>query len=162
MTLPYTHVLASVVFQLTYRGRVTHISVRNLTIIGSDNGLSPDQRQAFIWTNAGILLIGPIGTNFSETLIKIHVISFKKMHLKMSGKWRPFSLGIGVLLLFVQRKLGVVIMTSLLSLVAPEVVIMTTSGAISDGKLGIMTTLCLAVSFLHTSKSLPPLYIDVT
>ena len=33
--------------------------------IGSDNGLSPDQCQAIIWTNAGILLIGPLGTNFS-------------------------------------------------------------------------------------------------
>ena len=31
-----------------------------LTIIGSDNGLSPGRRQAIIWTNAGILLIGTI------------------------------------------------------------------------------------------------------
>ena len=44
---------------LTHRGRVTHICVGNLTIIGSDNGLSPGRRQAIIWTNAGILLIGP-------------------------------------------------------------------------------------------------------
>ena len=36
---------------LTHWGRVTHISVRNLTIIGSDNGLLPGQRQAIIWTN---------------------------------------------------------------------------------------------------------------
>ena len=36
---------------------VTHICVGNLTIIGSDNGLSPDRRQAIIWINAGILLI---------------------------------------------------------------------------------------------------------
>ena len=42
-----------------------------LTIIGSDNGLSPGRRQAIIWTNAGILLIGPLGTNFSEILIGI-------------------------------------------------------------------------------------------
>ena len=60
-------------------------------IIGSDNGLSPYGHQAIIWTNAGILLIGPLGTSFSEILIKIHAFSFKKMHLKMSsGKWRPF------------------------------------------------------------------------
>ena len=42
--------------------RVTHICVGDLTIIGSDgsdNGLSPDRRQAITWTNAGILLIGP-------------------------------------------------------------------------------------------------------
>ena len=39
--------------------RVTHICVANLAIIGSDNGLSPGRRQAIIWTNAGILFIGP-------------------------------------------------------------------------------------------------------
>ena len=84
--------------ELTHWGRVTHICVSKLTIIGSDNGLSPDRRQAIIWTNAGILLIGPLGTNFNEILIKIHTFSFKKMHLKMSsGKWRPFCLGLTVL-----------------------------------------------------------------
>ena len=46
-------------YTLTHWGRVTHICVSNLTIIGSDTGLSPDRRQAIIWTNAGILLIGP-------------------------------------------------------------------------------------------------------
>ena len=51
---------------LTHWGRVTHICVDNLTIIGSDNGLSPGRRQAIIWTNAGILLIGPLRTNLSE------------------------------------------------------------------------------------------------
>ena len=45
-------------FILTHWGRVTHICVGELTIIGSDNGLSPERRQAIIWTNAGILLIG--------------------------------------------------------------------------------------------------------
>ena len=83
---------------LTHRGRVTHICVGNLTIIGSDNGLSPGRRQAIIWTNAGILLIGPLGTNFSEILIDIHTFSFMKMHLKMSSaKWHPFCLGLNVL-----------------------------------------------------------------
>ena len=33
---------------LTYWGRVTHMCVRNLTIIGSDNGLSPGRHQAII------------------------------------------------------------------------------------------------------------------
>ena len=51
---------------LTHWGRVTHICVCKLTIIGSDNGLSPERRQAIIWTNAGILLIGSLGTNFSD------------------------------------------------------------------------------------------------
>ena len=67
-----------------------------LTIIGSDNGSSPRRRQAIIWTNA--LLIGPPGTNFNEILIVIHIISFKKIHLKMSsGKWRPFCLSLNEL-----------------------------------------------------------------
>ena len=83
---------------LTNWGRVTHIWIGNLTIIGSDNGLSPGRRQAVIWTNAGILLIGPLGTNFSEMLIAIHAFSFKKMHLKMSSvKWQPFCLRFNVL-----------------------------------------------------------------
>ena len=56
---------------LIHWGRVTHTCVGTLTIIGSDNGLSPGRRQAIFWTNAGILLIGPWGTNFSEILIGI-------------------------------------------------------------------------------------------
>ena len=83
---------------LTHWGRVTHICVGKLTIIGSDNGLSPDRRQTIIWTNAGLLLIGPLGTNFSEILIGIQTFSLKKMHLKMSSaKWRPLCLGLNVL-----------------------------------------------------------------
>ena len=77
---------------------MTHICVGNLTIIGSDNGLSPGRRQAITWTNVGILLIGPLGTNFNEMLIEINTFSFKKIHLKMSsGKWRPFCLYLNVL-----------------------------------------------------------------
>ena len=80
---------------LTHWGRVTHICVSKLTIIGSDNGLSPGLRQAIIWTIAGMLLIGPLGTNFSEILIGIETFSFKKLHLKTSSeKWRLFSLGL--------------------------------------------------------------------
>ena len=51
---------------LTHWGRVMHICIGNLSIIGSDNGLSPSRLQAIIWTNAGILSIWPLGTNFSE------------------------------------------------------------------------------------------------
>ena len=83
---------------LTHRGRVTHTCVVNLGHIGSDNGLSPVRRQAITWTNFGILLIGPLGTNFNEMLIEIHTFSLKKIHLKMSsGKWRPSCLGLSVL-----------------------------------------------------------------
>ena len=50
---------------------MAQICVSKLTIMGSDNGLSPERRQPIIWTNAGILLIGPLGTNFNEILIEI-------------------------------------------------------------------------------------------
>ena len=76
---------------LTHWGRVTHICLSKLTSIGSDNS---GRRQAIIWTNAEILLIGPLETNFSENLIAIHTFSFKKMS---SGKWCPFCLGLNVL-----------------------------------------------------------------
>ena len=48
-----------------------NICIGDLTISGSDNGLSPGWHQAIIWTNAGILFMGPLGTNFSEILIEI-------------------------------------------------------------------------------------------
>ena len=79
-------------------GRVAHICVSKLTIIGSYNGLSPDRHEAIIETKSGTLLTGPLGTNFSEILIEIYVFSFKKMHLKMSsGKRRPFCLGLNLM-----------------------------------------------------------------
>ena len=83
---------------LTHWDRVTHICVRKLPIIGSDNGLSPGRRQAIIWTNAGILLIWSLWTNSNEILIEINLFSLKKMRLKMSSeKWWPFCLGLNVL-----------------------------------------------------------------
>ena len=43
--------------------------------------------------------MGPLGTNFSEILIKIHIFSSKKMHLNMlSGKWWPLCLGLNSLM----------------------------------------------------------------
>ena len=85
---------------LTHWGRVTHIYVGKLTIIGSDNGLSPGWCQAIIWTNANLLLIGPLGTNFSEIFVEIYTYSLKKIHLKMlSAKRRPCCLGLNVLIM---------------------------------------------------------------
>ena len=87
-----------------YWGRVTFTCVSEITIIGSDS-----RRQAIIWTNDGILLIGSLGTNFSEILIKIYTFSFKKMHWKMSsGKWRPTCLGLNVLRGLRQHQIAVV------------------------------------------------------
>ena len=61
---------------LNHCNRVKHICVTKLTNIGSNNGLAPDWRQASIWTNAEILVIGPLGTNISEILIEIYAFSF--------------------------------------------------------------------------------------
>ena len=82
-----------------YWGRVTHICVSNIIIIGSDNGLSSGRCQAIIWTKCwDILLIGPLGINFSEILIEINNFLFKKMHLnKSSAKWLLFLLDLNEL-----------------------------------------------------------------
>ena len=85
-------------FALTHWGRVTHICVSEPTSISSDNGLAPGRRQAIIWTNAGILLTGPLGTNMSEIVTEIQTFSLRKMRLKMSSaKRQPFCLGLNVL-----------------------------------------------------------------
>ena len=87
----YTH-------HLTHWGRVTHICIGKSTAIGSGNGLARGRRQAIIWTNVGLLLIGPLGTNFSEILIKIQTFSLKEIRLKMSfAKCCQFCLGLNVL-----------------------------------------------------------------
>ena len=87
----YMHII------LSHWGRGTHICVGKITIIVSDNGLPPERRQAIICWNAGTLLIGPLGTNFSDILTGIQTFSFTKMHLKMSfAKWPPFCLGLNV------------------------------------------------------------------
>ena len=54
------------VWKWTHWGRMMHICIDKLTIIGSDNGLFSGRHQAIIWTNGVKLLIGPLGTNFSE------------------------------------------------------------------------------------------------
>ena len=64
---------------------MTHICVIKI-IIGSDNGLSPGRHQAIIWTNVGILVIRPLGIDFSEILIKINTFSFEEMHVKLVCK----------------------------------------------------------------------------
>ena len=79
--------------------KVIYICVNKLTILDSDTGLSPGRRQAIIWTNVRLLILGTLGTRFSRILIEIDTFLFKKIHLKMSpGKWRPFYLGLNVLM----------------------------------------------------------------
>ena len=76
---------------LIHWGRVTHICVGNLTIIGSDNGSWPDHRQVIIWISAGILLIGSFGTNFSEIYnIFIQENAFESVVCRMAAiMYRP-------------------------------------------------------------------------
>ena len=78
---------------LTHWGRVTHMAISKLTIIGSDNGLSPSWSQAITWTNVGILLIGPLGTNFSEINRNYNIFSqeneFESTVCKMAAMLSP-------------------------------------------------------------------------
>ena len=62
----------------------------NRDIIGSDNALSPIRRQAIIWTNDGLLPIGPYKKllwNFNQnTRNFIHKNAFQNIyHLQNSG-----------------------------------------------------------------------------
>ena len=79
---------------VTHWGRVTHICVGKLTVIGSDQGLSPGRIKAIIYTNAWIVCIRTLVTTFNEILSHTHTFSFKKMHMKISStKWRPYVQG---------------------------------------------------------------------
>ena len=75
----------------THWGRVMHIYVSKIAIIGSDNGLSPGRRQAIILTNAGLLSIGPLATNFMQknelesTVCKISAILSRPLWVKIWG-----------------------------------------------------------------------------
>ena len=85
---------------LTHWGRMAHIYATKYNIIGSDNRLSPGRHQVIIWTNDRMLLIWLSGSNFDEMFIEIHILLFKKIHLKMSSaKWWPFCLGLNVLII---------------------------------------------------------------
>ena len=87
---------------LTHWGRVTHICVGNLTIIGSDNGLSPVRRQAIIWTNDELLLIEPLALR-NKILWKFNrnynIFIQENAFEVSSAKWQPFCLGLNVLIL---------------------------------------------------------------
>ena len=74
-------VIAIVLFvqHLSHSGRVTHICVGKLTIIGSDRDLSPGRRQAIIWTNTGFLLIWPLRTNVIDIPFEIHIFIQEKV-----------------------------------------------------------------------------------
>ena len=73
--------------------------VSKLTIIGSDNGLSPGRRQAIIWTNEYWNIVNWALRNKRQwSLNRNGYIFVKNMHLKTSsGKWRPICLSLNVL-----------------------------------------------------------------
>ena len=52
----------------------------NWVTITSDNYLTPMQHQAIAWTNADLVLIKPLGLNFSKNLMEIQTFSIKKMY----------------------------------------------------------------------------------
>ena len=77
--LPTQYVLMTI-----HWGRVTHKCVSKLTLIGSDNGLAPGRHQPIIWTNASILLTGPL----EQTLMKFQSNFINLQSIKCISKSR--------------------------------------------------------------------------
>ena len=93
MILPYILLRSRSMITLSTRFKTLTLLVPWHATIVSNNGLLSGQHQAIMWTNARILLIGPLGTNFSEISIRMNTLSFKKINLKMSfAKWQAFFL----------------------------------------------------------------------
>ena len=67
----YHHQIGSMNYYPLFRVRSRNNGMRCMSfyiLIGSDNGFSPGRRQAIIWTNDGILLIGPLGNKLQWNL----------------------------------------------------------------------------------------------
>ena len=71
---------------LTHWGRVTHICVSKITIIGSDNGLSPGRRQAIIWTNENVL---------ENVICEMASILSRPQRVKWLITWALYKVGTG-------------------------------------------------------------------
>ena len=83
---------------LTHLPLVPHICESvNQVSIGTDNGLSPIWRQAIIWTNAGLLSIGPLGTklfihkNAPENIVCEVAAIFSRG--RWVNRWRQWQYG---------------------------------------------------------------------
>ena len=85
-------------WHLTHWGRVTHITicVSELTTIGSDNGMSPDRRQAIIWTNVGILWIRSLETKFRKYNRNVYMLAPENAFENVV-RW-PLCFGLNVLM----------------------------------------------------------------
>ena len=79
------YITAITIFPLTHWGRVTHICLSKLTIIDSDNGLSPSRRQAIVWTSDGILLIYPHWNANQNSYILIQENAIENIVRKMAA-----------------------------------------------------------------------------
>ena len=66
---------------MTHWGQMTQIGFSKLTTLtDSVDGLSPGRRLVIIWTEAVIVLTGPLWTNLIDILIESHRSWFNKMH----------------------------------------------------------------------------------
>ena len=71
---------------LTHWGRVMHICVSKLTIIGSDNGLLPDHYLKLYWNNVYWTLRNNFQWNFNQNLnISIQENAFEHVIRKMAA-----------------------------------------------------------------------------
>ena len=79
---------------LSHWGRMMHICVSKIIIIGSNNGLTLGRRQAMnqFWN----IVNWSFRHKLSKIVIEMHTFSFNKMHLKMSAKWSLFCLGLKI------------------------------------------------------------------
>ena len=138
---------------LTHWGRVTQICVGNLTIIGSDNGSTPGRRQANIRTNVGILLIGSLGTDFSDIL-------FICIYLEDMHKHMPYIHQIIAIKMLMRDNVGskvllcylVAIISSCLSYREPTF----------QGNVGLLVFSLYTVNLQHDSHNMLRSYLEIS
>ena len=93
----WCHVASLGLNEITDWGRVTHICISKWTIIGSDNGFVTWSASSHYLNQCWNIINFTLKNRF-QWLIKIHIFSFKKMHLKMlSAEWHLFCLGLNVI-----------------------------------------------------------------
>ena len=80
----YSHFVSASMCFLTHRGRVPHESIRNLSVAGSDNGLSHVHCQNIPKSIVAYCKLS-LESNFKEIVITVHAFTFKNIHLKVSA-----------------------------------------------------------------------------
>ena len=165
--MKYVHgLLCFVLLCSTHWGRVMHICINKLTIIGSDNGLSPGRRQAIIWTNAGISLIGPLGTNFSEILIGIFIFYTTFGPLQLDSIIKQYDVNtLRVRLLILKRIKSIAwnVFSNLFKLCSPFLIIISVKVLSTSHSHKCITTFGVKMStwnYLHESLIHPKLNVE--